>query len=125
MSERSTTFRRRLGLLGLLFAGLGAMTLEPAALANPAKRVEAFRRLPDWSGLWISTSEKPNLSGQYDDISVFTPRLRPSAGELHVEARYNIRRSSSPVRTAPTRPARPRAATWISRRSCNTRSRSS
>ncbi|MGZ3272970.1 MAG: hypothetical protein ACXU8Z_04355 [Caulobacteraceae bacterium] len=77
------------------------MALEPAALANPAKRVEAFRRLPDWSGLWISTAEKPNLAGQYDDISVFTLGFGHPPYNPTWEARYQAIVNSGPASAHP------------------------
>jgi hypothetical protein len=54
-----------------MLAGLSWTTVGPAARANPPKRVEMFRRLPDWSGIWLSDAEKPDLAGQYKDISVY------------------------------------------------------
>ena len=56
----------------LLLAGLAWLALEPAALANPPKRVAAFKRLPDWTGIWLSDAEHPDAGGQYVDVTPFT-----------------------------------------------------
>jgi hypothetical protein len=56
--------------LVLALAALWALA-GTTALANPPKRVETFRKLPDWSGIWLSDAEKPDLAGQYKDLDVF------------------------------------------------------
>lgn len=58
--------------LGLLLAGLAWLGCERAAVANPPKRVAAFKRLPDWSGIWLSDAERPDAGGQYADLTPFT-----------------------------------------------------
>ncbi|HEX5420467.1 MAG TPA: hypothetical protein VFY39_10750 [Gammaproteobacteria bacterium] len=63
-----------------------------ASRANPPDRVEAFRKLPDWTGIWIATAAlDTDVGGRPKDIRVYTLASGHPPYNATWEAQYQAR----------------------------------
>jgi hypothetical protein len=73
---------------------LAAAALSAQAAPNSAGRVQAFARLPDWSGIWMSASIVEDAGGNLDQKPI--KFLQPPPYKPDWEAAYQKRKAENP-----------------------------
>ena len=72
---------------------LAAAALPAEAAPNSAKRVQAFAKLPDWSGIWMSASIVEDAGGNLDTRPI--KFLQPPPYNAEWEAAYQKRKAEN------------------------------